>query len=412
MVQTGAVSDILKPTGIVPVGFADGGRCRAGRNKDRRKRKMSRKGENIFKRKDGRWEARYIRGYDADGKARYGYCYAKSYAVAKDKAAQRKTECAPAPHPTDADETGLLGEYCDEWLAAKRGSVHEASYVKYRRIAEKHIKPHFGGMKPEAVTTEAIDGFSNTLLRENALSPKTVRDILTVLGAVLKHAARQCPGGLPEVQVHYPKEARREMRVLTREEQTVLTEYLTTDMDECKFGVLLSLMTGLRIGELCALKWGAISPENNTVRVAATMQRLRVYDGEGSRGKTRVIIGEPKSKTSARLIPLSPAAAALCRRFCPHDAEDYVLTGTRRFMEPRALQHKFKRYMEDCRLENVSFHALRHTFATRCVEVGFELKSLSEVLGHASTKITLERYVHSSVDFKRRNMQKLAAVGM
>lgn len=373
---------------------------------------MPRKGENIFKRKDGRWEARYIKSYDASGKAQYGFCYGKSYTEAKSKVALRKAECDPISPTTNVGDAGLFGKYCEDWLADKRESVHEASYAKYRRVMERHIKPFFGNMRVSEITTEAVNVFSRALLNEKGLSAKTVRDILLVLSAALKHASQQCNDGAPQVILCYPKVPRKEMRVLSREEQLELTGFLTTNMDECKLGILLSLMTGLRIGEICALKWCAISLKSGTLRVSATMQRLPEYDREGNKGKTHVYIGEPKSKTSARVIPLSPMAVALCRRFCPLDPETYVLTGAREFIEPRVLQRRFKKYTELCNLENVTFHTLRHTFATRCMEVGFELKSLSEVLGHASTQITLDRYIHSTIDFKRSNMQKLVAVGL
>ena len=95
----------------------------------------------------------------------------------------------------------------------------------------------------------------------------------------------------------------------------------------------------------------------------------------------------------------------------PQYRDTYVLTGTEKYMEPRVLQYRLKKYADECNIENLHFHALRHTFATRCVEVGFEIKSLSEILGHATTTMTLDRYVHSSIDLKRNNMKKLEAIG-
>ena len=95
-----------------------------------------------------------------------------------------------------------------------------------------------------------------------------------------------------------------------------------------------------------------------------------------------------------------------------NNSEAFVLTGEKnRYMEPRTLQYRLERYTADCGIKNVHFHVLRHTFATRCVEVGFEIKSLSEILGHTSPKFTLERYVHSSMELKRENMDKLAVIG-
>lgn len=200
------------------------------------------------------------------------------------------------------------------------------------------------------------------------------------------------------------------MRVLSREEQARFVSYLLEDMDTCKFGVLLALFTGVRIGELCALQWGKISLKEQTIRIDATLQRLRDTSAVGS-ARTRIVISTPKSDTSVRTIPVTDYTAELCGKMDPHSSAAYVLTGTENFMEPRTLQYRMEKYTRECGLEGVYFHTLRHTFATRAVEVGFEIKSLSEVLGHATTTITLDRYVHASLVLKRDNMKKLAAAG-
>ena len=147
-----------------------------------------------------------------------------------------------------------------------------------------------------------------------------------------------------------------------------------------------------------------------TLTVNATMQRIQLQDSE-SLQKTKVIITVPKSNYSARVIPLNEYLLALCQKFLSHNPQAYFLTGSEtKFTKPRTLQYKFKKYCKDCQLDNVHFHTLRHTFPTRCVEAGFEIKSLSEILGHSTPKITLERYVHSSLELKRINMNKLNTV--
>lgn len=185
-------------------------------------------------------------------------------------------------------------------------------------------------------------------------------------------------------------------------------EYLLTDTDPCKFGLLFMLITGVRIGELCALKWSNIDLKANTVHIAATLQRLHNTTADGG-SQTHIVIGAPKSKKSIRTIPLNDYDAALCRRFVGRD-DTYLLTGTENYMEPRTLEYRFQKYTQECGLEGVHPHTLRHTFATRAVEAGFDIKSLSEILGHASTAVTLERYVHSSLALKRINMEKLDKV--
>lgn len=277
-------------------------------------------------------------------------------------------------------------------------------------MLEKHIKPKLGGCFPLAFSDAMMERFTNELLSEDELAPKTVKDILVVLRSILNYTAKRFHETFPKVEITYPKETKKEMRVLTREEQTQFVGYLLEGMDECKFGILLTLLTGIRIGELCALRWENISLKDKTIKISSTMQRLKDIS-LNRETKTRIVIGSPKSDTSARIIPINDYAAELCRRMNPKSPAAFVLTGTSNYMEPRTLQYRMEKYTGDCGLEGVHFHTLRHTFATRCVEVGFEIKSLSEILGHANTTITLDRYVHSSMELKRDNMNKLALVG-
>ena len=368
------------------------------------------KGENIFKRKDGRWEARYIKGHELSGKIKYGFCYGKTYAEAKEKVTKYKAALIGGKPVEQKRSRHRFAFYCDEWLSVRKKDVKESTYVKYVTTMENHIKPKLGGCFPLGMTTALVDGFTEELLFEEELAPKTVHDILIVLHGVLKYTTARFPGVFPGIEIRYPKVGKKEMRVLSREEQARFVSYLLEDMDVCKFGVLLALFTGIRIGELCALQWQNVSVEDRTIRIDATMQRLRDADMTGGM-RTRVVIGAPKSDTSIRTIPITDLTAELCRKMNPHRSAAYVLTGTEKYMEPRTLQYRMKKYVKECGMEGVHFHTLRHTFATRAVEVGFEIKSLSEVLGHANTTITLNRYVHSSIELKRANMSKMSVVG-
>lgn len=369
---------------------------------------MSRKGENIFKRGDGRWEARYIRGYELSGKIKYGFCYGKTYKEVKEKAARcRAALLNNEPLPLSSSRH-RFAFYCEEWLRLEKGRVKESTYVKYDTILKKHILPRLGSCFPPGINTRIVEELKEEMFREG-LSAKTIRDVLTLLHTILRHVSGQYPGVFPMVEIAYPREQKKEIRVLDMEEQKRFIAYLQTDMDACRFGVLLAMLTGLRIGELCALRWKNVSLRDRTIHVDATMQRLRDYEGCGN-PKTRILISSPKSGTSVRTIPLTGSLGRLCEQYDPHNPAAFLLTGTERFMEPRQLQKRFSQYVKDCGLEGVHFHTIRHTFATRCVESGFELKSLSEILGHASTSITLGRYVHSSMDLKRTNMDKLTLI--
>lgn len=365
------------------------------------------KGENIFKRKDGRWEARYIKGRELDGKIKYGFCYGHSYREAKEKVTLCKAAVlAGVPVPKSGAHR-RLAFYCDEWLRKKQKKVRESTYIKYNTVLEKHIKPRLGSCHPRGLTTDNVDDFTKELLFEDELSVKTVHDILVVLHGVLRYTATQLPG-YSIIEINYPQEIHEEMRVLSCDEQERLMRYLLIDTDPCKFGLLFMLLTGVRIGELCALKWSDIDLEKQTVRITATLQRLHNTSAEDG-CQTHIVIGPPKSKKSIRTIPLTGDIVALCRRFADKD-DAYILTGTEDYMEPRTLEYRFRKYTQECDLDGVHPHTLRHTFATRAVEAGFDIKSLSEILGHASTTITLERYVHSSLTLKRTNMEKLSAV--
>lgn len=303
-----------------------------------------------------------------------------------------------------------LRDYCACWLEEIRSTLKDSSYTKYRSQIEKHIIPVLGDYTAEDFSCWRPEDFQEDLLRHDRLSPKTVKDILVLLHTLLLFAGKTESGYLAP-SITYPKVPKQEMRVLSRAEQRVLTAYLLEDMDCCKLGVLLALLTGMRIGELCALRWSEISLQEGKLRICATMQRICCSGAEAAE-KTRITVTSPKSASSVRVIPLSPMAVSLCRELYCRDPGAYLLTGTGQYMEPRTLQYRLKKYTDACRLQGVHFHTLRHTYATRCMEVGIETKILSEMLGHASTAITLDRYVHASFDMKKESVDKLSAVGM
>lgn len=369
---------------------------------------MSKRGENIYKRKDGRWEARYEKGRDLSGRIRYGSCYGKTCAEARKKAERARAEiiCSEA---TAGYETGRLRfhRYCEDWLHVQKTLVRTSSYIKYESVISRHILPRLGECLPGDITTRAVETFKQELLGEKGLSPKTVKEVLRVLRSVLDYHAKLTPGLFQQVEILYPRECRKDPRVLTPKEQQRFTAYLLSDPDPCRLGILLALMTGMRIGEICALQWKNISCSERLIYISSTMQRMKDLATEESGHKTKVVISQPKSGTSVRVIPMPDSVASIYERIGAAGPDCYILTGTPHFMEPRTLQYRLKKYTDECGLEGVHFHTLRHTFATRCVEEGFEIKSLSEILGHSSTSVTLNFYVHSSLSLKRENMDKL-----
>lgn len=357
---------------------------------------MPRRGENIYKRKDGRWEGRFK---STEGK--YISVYARSYREVRLRLEERRQQAQPNPRPM------TVARLCWEWLAASERRLKPSSYVKYHSAIEGHIVPLLGGQSIHTLTRAQLERFVAQL--SGSLSERTVRDIAKLLHAIWKDAAQQrLTGNLPSFDLLVPGGRKRQVDVLQGAECRHLETYLSREPDGCKWGVLLALYTGLRLGELCALRWRCIDLNAGTLQVTATMQRLQDVKRETGH-RTNVICMPPKSPSSQRTIPLPDFLAEQLRRMRPASPDAYFLTGSPdRFVEPRALEYRFKRYLKECGLRSVNFHVLRHTFATRCVEVGFDTKSLSEILGHASVGITLSLYVHPTMEYKRENMNKLS----
>ena len=164
---------------------------------------------------------------------------------------------------------------------------------------------------------------------------------------------------------------------------------------------MLSLYTGLRLGELCGLQWQDVNLSKNTISVNKTIQRI-----ENENGGTSMLIDSPKTVSSERVIPIPDFLIPILRNIKTETATDYVTTGKNTFTQPRTYQARLKTYFKDCGLENYHFHTLRHTFASRAIELGFDPKSLSEILGHSNVKITLDLYVHPSMESKQEQMNR------
>lgn len=371
---------------------------------------MPRKGENIYKRKDGRWEGRYLKR-TPDGQSRYGYVYAHTYREAREKL--RKAAVLWETTAPKRSQPLLLSSVAQRWENNICQQVKESSYVKYHVIVKNHILPALGQLSVEEMTHETIESFATSLLRGEAdsgkpLSPRTVSDVLSVLRSILRFARRSgaavpCDGS--SVRIRRPAV---EIRVLTRQEQEDLCRYLYNNISPRNAGILLSLFAGLRVGEVCALKWEDIHLEDRILHVRHTMQRIQNLDPAGPR--TRIVITAPKSTTSARTIPL-PEDLTQILAALPGPRRGFFLTGEEaNFTEPKVMQNHFRRVSALAGVRDANYHALRHTFATRCVELGFDVKSLSELLGHSTVSMTMDRYVHPSLEHKRRNMGLLAGL--
>lgn len=372
---------------------------------------MARTGKNIYKRKDGRWEARYIVSYDMNGKAKYKYLYARTYAEVKAKLlnAQNYTNLG---NQIELSKDKKYEYWLDEWLHTKQLRVKESTYIRYRNTIENHIKPELGKYPISKISTSLIEQFVSHKLENGridgngGLSPKSMSDIMVIVKEAFKYA--QSYGAIVICnfdRISFKKKTQ-EMRVLSRLEEKRLLSVLLRDVDRYKLGVFICLYTGIRIGELCALQWKNVSFCEHTIKIEYTMQRLQNKENNTIH-KTKVIVTEPKSYASLRTIPLPDFVINAIKPFAG-SPNAYVLSGKcKTIVEPRTMQNRFKTYLFEGEIEDANFHSLRHTFATRCIEAGFDVKTLSEILGHSSVKITLDKYVHSSMQLKRNNMEKL-----
>ena len=372
---------------------------------------MPRRGENIYKRKDGRWEARYIKQRSPEGKAIYGYLYARTYRDVKAKLQSHK-EFAEQSLQNCSSKHISFQAVAEDWIVSIAPQIKVATMNKYRNLLETYIYPRIGAAELSQITHNFLESYCNSLLQNgrkdgNGLSPKTVSDILSVIRNVLKFAIRSgvsVPYDGKSIRVKQPVG---EMRVLSKVEQERLCQHLLSMPDGCNIGILVSLFTGLRLGEICALQWKDISVPEQVIHVRYTMQRVQ---NRFEQTRTKVILTAPKSACSVRTIPIPDALLKIMLSQRPNRT-GYFLTGsTQYYIEPRTMQNHFKKALKASGVADANFHALRHTFATRCIEAGFDVKSLSEILGHASVNITMNRYVHPSMELKKENMQRLASL--
>lgn len=369
---------------------------------------MTKKGENIYKRKDGRWEGRYIKSRTNNGKIVYGYVYAKTYRETKVKLREKK---ASSNIETVEKNLDLFSSLALEWFESIKLHTKKSTQNKYYNMLTNYILPKYGNQTFDKITYEFVESHCKFLLksggkREQGLAPKTVSDVLSIIRSVTKYATKKgiyIACDLSAIQV---KQAPKSMRVFNIMEQDKLCKYILETVDPCNIGILVCLFTGLRIGEICALRWEDISLSDQTIHIHHTLQRVQEPADNGA--KTKVIITTPKSICSIRTIPLPNE---LYKILIKHQkvSVGYLLTNTNnKFIEPRTMQNKFKKILKSIGIEDTNFHTLRHTFATRCIELGFDVKSLSEILGHATVNITMNRYVHPTLEMKKENMQKLS----
>lgn len=274
----------------------------------------------------------------------------------------------------------------------------------YTLLAEKHLLPAFGGMT--GISEADVQCFVLSKI-DGGLSQKSVKDIIIVLKMVVRFGGKHGWKANTDWDIKYPKEHRKQkLKVLTPSEQKHLMDFLAHNISYRNLGIYICLSTGMRIGEICALKWSDINVKERIISVQRTIERIYITDDDCRH--TEVIVGPPKTVNSIREIPISMQLIKVLRPIMKIvHADGYVLTNDTKPLEPRLYRNYYNNMIRNHNLPYINFHGLRHSFATRCIESRCDYKTVSMILGHANITTTMNLYVHPGNDQKRKCIDKM-----
>ncbi len=370
---------------------------------------MAKRGENIYLRKDGRYEGRYVIGKKGNGKTAFGYVYARKYTDVKRKLELLKAESATR---YTAKAAGVGDGSVEVWLRIwleeiLRPELKESSYAIYRGMIENHMIPAVGRATLSKVNTDTIK-YLYEIIRNKKICQQTAQSICKRFRAALIAAQEaHLLVDVPKLPFKKAKKAGNAPGFLSISDQERLENYLDLQNNLKDLAVFFSLYTGVRVGECCAVKWKNICFESSELVITHTLQRIRTYSGTT---RTTVRYSEPKSQCAVRRIPLTGTLLKLLkeRKQSVRDAsEDFVFSSHSHVFEPRVLQHHIKKLSQKCGIEHLHFHTLRHSFATRCLENQIDIKTLAELMGHSTARFTLDWYGHSTSLQKRKYIDRL-----
>ncbi|MFD1403876.1 tyrosine-type recombinase/integrase [Robinsoniella peoriensis] len=372
---------------------------------------MARRGENIYKRKDGRWEGRYVIGRKPNDRTAFSYIYGKTYTEVKKKLEICKADRTLAKTIDRSEEIyrdGSIGAWLEFWLEAViKPEVKYSTYAVYRGQVERHILPSAGKIKLKNMNNKTMEIVYNAILDKNITTATAQNICKRFMAALCSARDRKLISGLPLLPYKKKKYKRKKPRFMTLNEQKRIEEKLD-DKKSKDLAVLLALYSGSRVGECCGYTWQDFDPLTGGIHVSHSIQRVSLYHQQ--KQKTKLLLTETKSDSSRRFIPLPRFLVKILVQFKKDNqalGSDYIFGAGRKAMDPRVLQYHLTRVTESIGLQGIHFHTLRHTFATRFIEKNGDIQALKEILGHSSAKITLEWYGHSTKQHIQKSMLKL-----
>ncbi len=298
-------------------------------------------------------------------------------------------------------------EWASKWMQDKKDYVKESTYANYSVVMTNHLLPAFSKYKLQDITNNVVQEQvllwmkTGRINKKGGLSEKTVKDMIVVLKNCLRDWSEFTSHSYDEIHIRYPSKVKSQKNhTLSKDEMKYMLEKIFAENNYEALGYAISLYTGMRIGEICALQWKDVDLENKLLHVNKTLQRIYIKDFDGG-STSKVIIASPKSQKSVRDIPICSSLFSLLEQLNCDDCENYILTGTKNFIEPRAYRKHYEAFLKRNNIRHINFHGLRHTFATSCIESGADCKVVSELLGHASVNTTLNLYVHPRMEDKR-----------
>lgn len=285
-------------------------------------------------------------------------------------------------------------ELAEEWLKIHKLTIKQSTYYLYATLLKKHLIPDLGKYNIKDLDHRIIQTY---ILENKTLSPNTIRDIIVIFKLTIKFALKMGYIDSFDLTFSLPKANNKSVEILTKQEYNKLINYLYLYPTDKNIGLLLALLCGLRIGEVCALRWKDIDFSQETVTISNTGQRI--FDPFKS--ETFISITTPKTKSSKREIPISSSLTVLIKNLKLNN-EDFIISSSMKFLEPRSYRNHLKKTLSHLDIKQIKFHSLRHTFATRCIELGGDYKVVSEILGHSNVTTTMNLYVHPNLAHKRK----------